>query len=173
MNEPNPTVALEKPVESRRRIPMSVPQRQLEVDPIPGFNLHWFREDQIHRALQGGYEFVLPEEATLNQRGVATSGDISGNTDLGSRVSVIDPSGKSPTGGAARLYLMKIKSEWYEEDQKLLADRNAQVRDIINSTLGPKDKGESNADYRLRYGSADLQTPKRAAKVNRSRFVNR
>lgn len=102
-------------VSKRRRIPMSVPLRRLEAEPIAGFHLHWFREENVPRALDGGYEFVSADEVRLNQRGVANDPKSSGNTDLGSRVTQFDQMGVN--GQPQHLVLMKIKEEWWLEDQ--------------------------------------------------------
>lgn len=113
----------------RARIPMSVPQRKLEVSEIPGYHLHWFRDDNINRAVQAGYEFVEDKEVHLNQSGVGTSKDITGNSDLGSRVRVV--SGTAADGNAEHLTLMKIRNEYWEEDRKAIENRNADVMSAI------------------------------------------
>ena len=125
----NPSVKAGPIAGSRKRIPMSVPQRKLEVPDIAGYRLYWFLESRVERALQGGYEFVDNREVTPNQRGIGTSGDVSGNSDLGSRVSVVSGSGQD--GQPERLVLMKIKQEWFDDDQQILADRNKQIEDTI------------------------------------------
>jgi len=110
-----------------RRIPVSSAKRKLEAPDIPGYNLYWFLERNVNAALQGGYVFVTPEETQLNQHGLANSQSLSGNTDLGSRVSIATTGGE----GAERLYLMKIKLEWFQEDQTNLAKANARVLESI------------------------------------------
>lgn len=101
------------------RIPMSLPQLMLEVPEIPGYQMHWFadRPGRISRAVQGGYEFVDPSEVRINNFGLAADLTQSGSTDLGSRVSV--HGGIAENGGSERLYLMKIKQEWYDKDMQL------------------------------------------------------
>ena len=116
-----------KPVPAqRKRIPLSVPQLRLEVPPIPGHSLYWFLEKNTLRALQGGYEFVDQKEVSLNARNVAS---LQGNTDMGSRVSVV--AGTGADGQPESLFLMKIKQEWFNDDQALLADRNHQIQNAI------------------------------------------
>lgn len=131
-NPANPN-AVATPQPERRRIPLSVPRRKLEVDPIKGYVLYWFLEKNTMAALDAGYEFVDRDEVRLNQTGQASSTDSSGNTDLGSRVSVIgnppDPSSGIMT--PERLVLMKIREDWWLEDRKILDDRNAHVIDTI------------------------------------------
>jgi hypothetical protein len=115
---------------ARRRIPMSVPLRRLQVPEIPGYHPYWFNEDQVPRAIQGGYEFVEWNEVPVNQRSVATSLDVSGNQDLGSRIRVV--SGLGGDNKPIPLVLMKIKREWYEEDRALIAQSNAkQIKGIF------------------------------------------
>lgn len=131
---------------ARKRIPLSIPQRKLEVAPIPGFHLYWFRDDNVERALQAGYEFVDDKEVSLNQHGVATRKEISGNADLGSHVRVI--AGTAANGSAEHLTLMKIREEWWKEDQKVLEERNASVLAAIfqdeqimgSEQLSPEDR---------------------------------
>ena len=113
----------------RKRIPMSVPQRKLETTEIPGYHLYWFRDENVPRAVQAGYEFVQDNEIQLNQLGVGSSKDISGNSDMGSRVRVI--SGTSADGSAEHLTLMKIRQEWWDEDRKAIEERNASVMSAI------------------------------------------
>lgn len=124
--KPNPANSPAKP--ERKRIPMSVPQRKLEVNPIPGYHTHWFREDNIERAIQAGYEFVDAKEVEVNQFNPGTSKDISGNADLGSRVRVVSGMGLQ---GPEYLTLMKVKEEWYNQDKETLEKRNADVMSAI------------------------------------------
>ena len=125
-NNPANAVA-ERP--QRKRIPMSVPQRKLEVTEIPGFHLHWFRDENIARAVQAGYEFVEDKEVSLNQSGVGSSKDITGNADMGTRVRVV--SGTAADGNVEHLTLMKIRQEWWDEDRKEIEARNASVMSAI------------------------------------------
>lgn len=113
----------------RQRIPMSVPVQKLSVPEIPGFHLHWMRGDRarIQQALRGGYEFVAPSEVDILNAGIGTSTAISGNTDMGDRVSVASGDDISDDGQTGRLYLMKIRLDWYVEDQKHLEARNEQI----------------------------------------------
>lgn len=119
----------------RKRIPMSVPVQRLAVPDIPGYHLHWFRgtPDRLDRALQGGYEFVDEQETSVADAGLGGTSTRTGNTDMGSRVSVVGGSEVGKDGQAVRLVLMKIRQEWYEEDQKLVEQRNDQV---VDSLLG-------------------------------------
>lgn len=128
INPANPVPLVDQIASGRRkRIPVSSGRRKLEVPEIPGFNLYWFLERNIQAALEGGYEFVDSKETILNQHGPATGREASGNTDLGSRVSV----GTQGPDGGERLYLMKIKLEWFREDQLAIHNRNKQILQSI------------------------------------------
>lgn len=121
----------------RTRIPMSVPVQRLEVPDIPGYHLHWFRGDaeRVERALAGGYEFVDQREAKPHSTSLGGTSTASGNTDMGSRVSVVSGSELGNDGQPVRLVLMKIQQDWYEEDQKLVDDRNAAVADSLTGGM--------------------------------------
>jgi hypothetical protein len=67
------------------------------------------KDDRLKNALEGGYEFINSKEK-LDDPIVGEGGAID------SRVS--KPVGKGTTG-----FLMRIKREWYEEDQKLKQQR--------------------------------------------------
>ena len=134
----------------RTRIPMSVPVQKLQIPEVPGYHLHWFRTEpgRIERAMQAGYEYVRDEELSINAVGLGMASAISGNSDLGSNVSV--PSGTGKDGNPIRLVLMKIKQEWYEEDQAKLDEVNAQTASaIVGGMVGAEN--ESSADARQRY----------------------
>lgn len=102
---------------------MSTPHRRLEVDEIPGYRLYWHKEEKVDAALAAFYEFVYKHEVSLNRTGVGGSEE-GGNTDLGSRVSMV--SGTDQRGNPQRLVLMKIAIEYFQEDQMSIAQNNAQ-----------------------------------------------
>lgn len=132
---------------ARRRIPLSVPRRRLEADPIPGYVLYWFKESNIQTALAAGYEFVDNCEVKLNQTNEGGSSDASGNTDLGSRVSVIgDRIGER--GVPERAVLMKLREDWWREDRKLLDDENATViSGIFGGSIVGAERGDHSQSY--------------------------
>jgi hypothetical protein len=122
------------PVRDAKRVPMSVPQAKLAVPPIPGYYLHWFRNEagRIEHALRAGYEFVSDEEV-LMQGGILGSDTAeSRNTDMGSRVSMV-AGGTNKNGEPTRLYLMKLRKELREEDETARDDKAQQ---LINSLFG-------------------------------------
>jgi hypothetical protein len=78
-----------------------------------GKKTYWFNEQdgRIPRAKAGGYSFVRPEHATsLGQSAIHQ-----GNTDEGSRVSMIVNKGGGPD---IRAFLMEISIKDWKEDQK-------------------------------------------------------
>ena len=152
----------------RKRVPMSVPVQRLEAPDIPGYHLHWFvgSPERLQRALDGGYEFVDERETKINNVSLGSESTRSGNTDMGSRVSVVSGQEVGKDGQPTRLILMKIKQEWWEEDQKLVEARNEQVAAALRGGLLGAEK-DATGDTRLRYIDKartkipDLFTPKR------------
>ncbi len=164
----NPASAAGKDSAERKRIPMSVPVQKLEAPEIPGYHLHWFmaNPERLQRAIDGGYEFVDEKEMQINSVGLGGDTTRSGNTDMGSRVSVVSGQELGKDGQPTRLVLMKIRQEWYEEDQKLVDDRNAKVAEALSGgAIGAeKEKaGDSVHRYvdRSRTAIPDLFKPKR------------
>lgn len=148
----NPASSEVKKDTERRRIPMSVPVQKLECPDIPGYHLHWFNgtPERIQRALDGGYEFVDERETKVNNVGLGSESTRSGNTDMGSRVSVIGGSEIGRDGQPIRLVLMKIKQEWWDEDQQLVEQRSAQTAAALTGgMIGSENDsgGDSNKRY--------------------------
>ena len=157
-----------RPDGQRKRIPMSVPVQRLEAAEIPGYHLHWFKGDlsRIQRALEGGYEYVAPREMHVNSVGLGNDSVASGNTDMGSRVSIVSGTEIGTDGQPVRLVLMKIKQEWYEEDQKIVDDRNELVAASLRGGLFGSERdapGDSATRYvdKNRTVIPDLFKPKR------------
>ena len=89
---------------------------------IPGYHLHVFTDTggRIQDALDTGYEFVTPDEV-----GGVSENVISRNGDLGDRVRyLVNPRAE---GTEQYGYLMKIREEWYEEDQANLQAKNNRI----------------------------------------------
>lgn len=160
----NPANSVEKTTADRQRVPMSLPMQKLAVPDIPGYHLHWMNGTpaRIGQALKAGYEFVDPDEVNIANFGLADDASKSGNSDMGSRVSV--GSGTDEKGGEARLYLMKIKEEWWQEDQKRLESRNEQIAATIRGgSLDGGPGGDNTHNYipeANRKSVANLFTPK-------------
>lgn len=120
----------------RKRIPMSTATRKMEVPAIDGWYLYWALESNIPAMMQGGYEFVDQSEARLVQTGLANDKSISGNTDLGTRVSMVGSLSGTAGNGPERAYLMKLRQEWRDEDRAEIDAKNAGI-------LGSIFKGET------------------------------
>lgn len=142
----------------RKRVSISNGRRKLEAPKIPGYNLYWFLERNVLAAQEGGYEFVEAKETVLNQHGLANASETSGNTDLGTRVSV---STTGPDGGE-RLYLMKIRLEWYNEDRQAIHEKNTTIlrqifRDefIFDPNSGQGSPGHLNRDPNVYFNESN------------------
>ena len=170
MEKLNPATKSERSAAERKRIPMSVPVQKLEAPEIPGYHLHWFRgePDRLQRAVDAGYEFVEDREMKINAVGLGSDSTRSGNTDMGSRVSVVNAGDLGPDGQPSRMILMKIKQEYHEEDQKLVEERNELVAATLRGGLMGSEK-DASGDTRQRYvdksrtNLPNMFTPKRAS----------
>jgi hypothetical protein len=83
---------------------------KLEVQNMdPAYEYRWFNDDgnRIREALESGREYVLKDDVVLD-----TSVEGPG---LGSCVSQCV--GKHPDGSPKTAYLLRIRKEWYDEDQ--------------------------------------------------------
>lgn len=127
----NPANDVQQMSERRRhRVPMSTPVRKLQVDPIPGFHLHWFAEFKVSRAKQAGYVLVKQDEVFVNGSPIGADPELGGNTDLGSSVSIV--ASFDERNNPIRLVLMKLPEEFWQDDQAELNKRNlATMSDIF------------------------------------------
>jgi hypothetical protein len=112
----------------RARISMSDVQRRLEVPDIPGYRMYWFKDENVPRAIDAYYEFVKDWELKVPHNSIGSS-EGSGNTDLGTNVSII--AGQNEEGRPVRLNLMKLPLQYYREDQKKIELRNAAIMEAI------------------------------------------
>jgi hypothetical protein len=106
---------------------------------IDGYHLHVFTDSgsRIQEAMDSGYEFVRPEEV-----GGVSENVVSRNGDLGERIRyLVNP---RANGTEQYGYLMKIRQEWYEEDQAELQAKNNRIDSAIR---GGKVSGENPAFY--------------------------
>jgi hypothetical protein len=142
----NPANGRTTKVTSANRIPMSVPVLRLETNPIPGYHQHWFLGTNVPRARKGGYEFVTEEETEVVNSGIGNDREEGGNTDLGSRVSRFAGGLVEGTSEPQRLYLMKIRNEWWEADQRSLADVNEGIARTLRGGNAPASNGASAPD---------------------------
>lgn len=150
-NPSTDTVAAAATPAARKRIPMSVPIRKLEVPDLPGYHLHWFLEKNVPRAMQAAYEFVDFNEIPTNSNGLGT--DVSeGSSDLGSRIRVL--SGVGEHSHPEYLVLMKLREEYWLEDRKKIDDLNAARMGTIfrgEKILDSDEMQVSHDDQALRY----------------------
>lgn len=163
---PPPAEAQKRDLPARKRIPMSVPMRRLEVPELPGWHLHWFRESNVARAQQAGYEFVEDSEVLVSSRSIASDSQLSGNADLGTRIRV--HSGVTELNHPEYLVLMKLQEHYWQEDREKLDAVNAQKIAGIFQNEQIMDSGEnpvSGDDKALRYvKTAVFNRPTRKAR---------
>jgi len=149
----NPANKLGKDKAELKRIPMSAPVQKLEVGDIPGFHLHWMRNDpsRIAQAQRAGYTFVTPDEINVSNVSLGGTTAVSGNTDLGSMVSVVAGGEVNSNNQPVRLILMKLPQELWEQDQKAVENRNDRVAQALNGGSmggeGAQDRTELNMRY--------------------------
>jgi len=125
----------------RRRNVFNGTQTKLSVhNLIEGYHLHWLndREGRIQTAVDAGYEFVKPAEVGNTQINVTERGG-----DLGDRVRQYV--GIDEAGSPLYAYLMKIREDWYEEDQASMQERNDMVDDAIR--VGKNASGGSTEGF--------------------------
>lgn len=161
----NPANAPRKRVTEANRVPMNLPETKLTVPEIPGYYLYWFLGENVHRAMRAGYEFVEPDEVDVVNTGLGSDAGQSGNSDMGTRVSV-------PAGGLIegtmeprRHYLMKLRDEWHDKDVAALEAINEKVAVAIRggNVTGAGAPEETSSDRGKRYlkKGQDLFYPKR------------
>lgn len=144
-------------------IPMSQGVEKLKVPEREGYHRRWFRGDagRIARAQQAGYTFVDPADVELNNFDLGGDAKNSGNTDLGTRVSVISGDETGTDGQPHRLYLMECPEEFYEYSRSILADRNESIAEALRGgKIG--DEELSAKDRKAKYvgeGVPDLFNP--------------
>jgi len=123
----------EKEEGRRVRVPMGARRSNLQLSKEEakalddaGYVARWVndRDGRVERALAGGYEFVKPDEA----KSVGSYERDKGNTDLGDKVSKIVSRGDQVIRG----FLMKVKKEYYQEDQEAKEEVNRRVDEALS-----------------------------------------
>lgn len=115
--------------EQQVRIPPGQPRLKLKTNGLKKNERGYYaKPEQFEELLAGGYQFVSKD-------GIEVGTDKTGNTDLGSLVSL------SAGSDGSRLYLMKIRKDWYEENQRI---KQKQITDHENQMLNP---GENQNQY--------------------------
>jgi len=122
-----PVVNVTKSTINRARLPFNTHNLRLPLPDLDGFVCRYFNDEEgrINRALDAGYEFVNPIEF----RSFKQASNVAPNNDLGSRISVLV--GFDDQGEPLRAYLMKLKSELYEEDQVRKQERLDEIDESI------------------------------------------
>jgi hypothetical protein len=131
----------------RERVPFSASRKRLQVDEkFEGYVTRWFndQDDRIQRALGAGYEFVDRDDV----KKVGDKDISNGNTDMNSKVSRVV--GRTAENQPIRAYLMKIRNEWFREDQMKKEETNKLVDQAVRAG---KAGGSSVENH---YGKVDL-----------------
>lgn len=158
----NPSVTPPTRVTEASRVPMSVRQQKLAVPDIPGYHLHYAMEKRVPAMLRAGYEFVSADEVDLTNLDIAGDRGTSGNTDLGSRVSI--SAGDSDDSG--RLVLMKLRNEWWNQDCERMEQENEKIAARIRGgNIG--DGSEDHSKHKYLKDGQELFIPRNKRRFNR------
>ena len=132
---------------ARARVSMALPTLKLKTPKIPGFELHWFRgtSARLAQAQQAGYRHVTQDEVALPETGVANDAEGAGNTSIGNYVSV-SAGDELADGQGARLFLMKIPKEFWDEDQQAVDEKHEQTAAILRGDKGYTDAGQDSSN---------------------------
>lgn len=166
----NPANPPGKTAAERVRVPMTAPMRKLEVSELPGFWLQWIRgtPERMQQARRAFFEHVYEHELDVNNHDIGGDAKTSGNTDMGTIVSTGDGSGEiGHDGQSIRLYLMKQRKEYHDEDMAINQSRNDSVVDSLTvnfrqGTVGVGAEGapsELPVDVQNRYVGQQTKLP--------------
>ena len=114
----------------RRRIPLGTASLKMAYADRPGYHRHWMndRSNRIHAAEQAGYTFV---EAFNDGRKEKVSRRVGSHED----------------GSPMSAYLMEIRQEFYDEDQKAKQVRIDEIDDAIMRPDQPNDAEPDRAGF--------------------------
>lgn len=162
----NPATSVETVMKRPPRRPMSTARQRFQTPEIPGWHCHWFKEDNVPLAIDAYYEFVDRVEVNMNQLNVSLGGASQG-TDLGTRVSLI--ADKTESGSPVRAYLMKIREEYWLEDQKEIENRNSSIMQAVFGDEAKVDTGDGlkSIDATTYRDQALFNRPARKAVIRR------
>lgn len=135
------------------RLSLNAPSLNLEVPALPGYHMHWFLETNVPLALRGWYEFVTTDDKIeIPDKNIGgfvpgvQSEDLGGN-----RVTQLNK-GPGADGQPIQFVLMKIRQEFYFDEQRKIASRNyAILYQIFKHKLALAAPGENQGDYDKRY----------------------
>lgn len=97
---------------------------------IPGHDMRWFNDTpgRISKAEAGGWDFVSDGEVEMSDSNKVTNK----NSDLGGKIRAIV--GVTDNNEPLYAYLMKIKSEWRQEDQDdMIGKINSTEQDMVKN----------------------------------------
>lgn len=140
--------------------PMTTASSKLQIADKPGWRRYWFadRPGRLEQAQQAGYRFVDSQEVVVPNQDLGGDATISGNTDMGTRVSVVSGDSATRSDQPERLYLMEIRQDHYEYSQKFLAAENEKVAAALRGGMIGKEQDETGSDTKARYqGNAKTQ----------------
>ena len=145
MTQNNPANPPER--KARARVSMALPTLKLKTPKIPGFELHWFRgtSARLAQAQAAGYRFVTQSEVDLPETGLANDAEGVGNSSLGDHVSV-SAGDELADGQGARLFLMKIPKEFWDEDQLAVDQKHEQTAAILRGDKGYSEAGQDSSN---------------------------
>ena len=126
----------------RKRVPLGTIRTKLQVEPIEGYKFRWVNdeENRIPQAEQGGYEFTTYDE--LAGRPIGQHDTAPTSVEMGSKVSKVV--GTQENGAPLTAYLMKIKQEWYDEDQ---AEKQKYIDAVEQGLINLEGVPESDSMY--------------------------
>jgi len=142
--ETAPTPAINGATRKKRNVFNGTEAKISVQQQIEGYHLHVFTDTggRIQAAMDNGYEFVTPDEV-----GGVSENVVSRNGDLGERIRyLVNPRAE---GTEQYGYLMKIRQEWYEEDQAELQAKNNLIDAAVRKG---KITGENSSFYTPRDG---------------------
>lgn len=164
MSENNPANEKKKRAIPEGFQPLSAPTQKLAVPEREGWHRRWIRGEpgRIAKAQKAGFRFVEAEEVEIKNTDLGGDALESGNTDMGTRVSVISGDGADASGQPGRLYLMECPQEFYEYSRGLIQDTNDSIAATLRGgNVGAEKDAASDRDKRYMKGAApDLFTPK-------------
>lgn len=137
--------------ERKKRVSMGVPRSKLAAPKIPGYVTRWFnnRAGRLDLAKQSDWEHVTYSE--LNGQSIGETNVRPTTDQMGEDVSALV--GTDERGSELRAYYMKLKQEWYDEDQKAKADfidAREQGITILQGVDAAHQYGEENTRIGLR-----------------------
>lgn len=144
----NPSNPVPRRVTETSRVPMSIPTQRLQVPDIPGWHLHWIADRNVARAYKAGYVHVKDDEIEVNNFDHAGDRAASGNTDLGSNISVLAGGVSEETRRSQRLYLMKMPEEFWLADQAARDEVNEGVAASLRTGMTG---AENDPEKAMRY----------------------